>query len=108
MATVDTALRRKFRRTVEERLEVATANNSRMVLSWELTTELNHVALTCHGDVFEPAVVEHLATSLTRMLGVGQRLGIVDRTLREFTIECTGHAGATGPLTLRYDISQRG
>lgn len=98
-------MRRKFRRTVEERLDVATANNSRMILSWDLAANLNHVALTCHGDVFEPSVVEHLATSLTRMLGVGQRLGIVDRTLRELTIECTGHAGATGPLTLRYAIS---
>lgn len=105
MATVDSALLRKFRGTVEDRLEVATANNARMLLAWDLAAGFDHLALTCHGEVFEPSVIEHLATSLTRMLGVGKRLGIVDRGLRQLTIVCTGHAGATGPLTLRYDIN---
>lgn len=105
MAPVDTSLRRQFRRTVEDRLEVATANNARMMLAWELSPNFDYVDLTCHGEVFEPSVIEHLATSLTRVLGVGKRMGIVDRGLRQLTIVCTGHAGATEPLTLRYEVS---
>ena len=105
MVSVDSALLRKFRQTVEERLEVATTNNARMLLAWDLAAGFDHLALTCHGAVFERSVVEHLATSLTRMLGVGKRMGIVDKGLLQLTIVCTGHAGATGPLTLRYDIT---
>jgi hypothetical protein len=90
---------------VEERLEVATANNARMLLAWDLAANFDHLAITCHGATFEPSVIEHLATSLTRMLGVGKRMGIVDKGLLQLTIVCTGHAGATEPLTLRYDIT---
>lgn len=105
MAVVDSALEQKFRETVEGRLEVAAAHNSRMILSWELSASFGHLSLTCHGDVFEPSVVEHLATSLTRILGVGKRMRIVDRGLKEFTIECSGHAGAEAPVVLRYAVA---
>lgn len=69
------------------------------------SADYGHLSLTCHGDVFEPSVVEHLATSLTRILGVGKRMGIVDRGLKEFTIECSGHAGAEAPVVLRYAVA---
>lgn len=104
MAVVDAALRRKFRRTVEERLEVATVQNARMILSWELSPTFSHLALTCHGDVFEPRVVEHLATSLTRIIGVGKRMGLVDRGLSKLTIECSGYDGAAPPALWHYDV----
>lgn len=105
MAVIDSALRRKFRRTVEERLDVAATNNARMILAWELSPSFEHVALTCHGDTFHPHVIDHLATSLTRVLGVGKRMGLVNHAVNDVTIECTGLGGSTETLLFRYPVA---
>jgi hypothetical protein len=53
------------------------------------------VAIVCHESTFSERVIDHLATSVTRLLGVGKSLEIVDRGLTNVTVECFPQAGST-------------
>lgn len=101
---VDPAVRRKFRKTLEGKLEVAALNNQRLIVSWEVSAAYDRVALVCHESTFSERVVDHLATSVTRLLGVGKSLEIVDRSLSAVTVECVPQAGSTVLFRRVYDI----
>jgi hypothetical protein len=88
VARPELALKKKFRRNVEEKLELVTTNNSTVILSWELSPTYDRVSLVCGEQTFSDRAVIHLATSLVRLLGVGKRMGIVDRDLRRLVVEC--------------------
>jgi hypothetical protein len=92
---VDPAVRRKFRKTLEGKLEVAAINNQRVIVSWEVSAAYDRVAIVCHESTFSERVIDHLATSVTRLLGVGKSLEIVDRGLNTVTVECFPQAGST-------------
>jgi hypothetical protein len=89
---VDPAVRRKFRKTLEGKLEVAAINNQRVIVSWEVSAAYDRVAIVCHESTFSERVIDHLATSV---LGVGKSLEIVDRGLNTVTVECFPQAGST-------------
>ncbi len=91
----DLAVRRKFRKTLEGKLEVAALNNQRVIVSWEVSPTYDRVAIVCHESNFSERVIGHLATSVTRLLGVGKSLEIVDRGLTAVTVECFPKAGST-------------
>lgn len=105
MADIDPSLHRQFRRTLEEKLELARRNNSRMVVSWELSKTLESVELVCGETFFDATVVDHIATSLTRMLGVGRRMGLVDREVRHFTMRCTSLEAGTPSFVQSYEVA---
>ena len=94
MAT-DPSVRRKFRKTLEGKLEVAALNNQKVIVSWELSPGFDRVAIVCHEATFSERVIDHVATSVTRLLGVGKRLDLVDRGLNAVTVECRPSAGTT-------------
>lgn len=88
MSQPDVALQRKFRKNVEEKLEIVAHNNVGAIVSWEVSKSYNHVALVCGEEHFRERVIVHLATSLSRLLGVGKRMGLVDSDMESFTLEC--------------------
>jgi hypothetical protein len=88
MAGPDVALQRTFRKNVEEKLETASVNNAGVIVSWELSESYDRVSLVCGETRFSDRVLLHLGTSLSRLLGVGKRLGLVDSSMRSFTMEC--------------------
>ena len=91
----DLALRSKFRKTVEEKLHIVATNNPTVIVSAEISPSLDAVSLVCHEQAFNERVVNHLAVSLVRLLGVGQRLLIVDRTVTTMTIQCVPTTGGS-------------
>ena len=101
---VDPALRRKFRKTLEAKLDVAALNNQRIIVSWEVSSSYDRVAIVCHESAFSERVIDHLATSLTRLLGVGKSLEIVDRNLTTVTVECLPQAGTAVLFRRAYSI----
>jgi hypothetical protein len=98
MATLP-SVRLKFRETLEGKLDVAAHNNPKTIASWELSSSLDRVTIVCTEEPLSERVIEHIASSVTRLLGVGKRLDIVDRTLRAVTVECLPQAG--NPVLLR-------
>jgi hypothetical protein len=86
--TANPSVRGEFRKNLEERLERASSKNSLLIVSWELSEELDRAGLVCRENAFDGQVIEHVAASLIRLLGVGRRLGLVDRQTRHFTLEC--------------------
>ena len=100
----DLAVRRKFRKTLEGKLEVAALNNQRVIVSWEVSATYDRVAIVCHESTFSERVIDHLATSVTRLLGVGKSLEIVDRGLNTVTVECVPQAGSTVLFRRVYPI----
>ncbi len=88
MSEVDPSLRRKFRKTVEGKLETAALHNPGLIKSWDLSRSFAMVKVFCPVASIEENVLHHLATSLTRQLGVGKSLGLVERNLERFTMEC--------------------
>jgi hypothetical protein len=80
---------------LEGKLEVAALNNQKVIVSWELSPAFDRVAIVCHEATFSERVIDHVATSVTRLLGVGKRLDLVDRGLNTVTVECRPSAGAT-------------
>lgn len=101
---VDPALRRKFRKTLEAKLDVAALNNQRVIVSWEVSSLYDRVAIVCHESTFSERVIDHLATSLTRLLGVGKSLEIVDRNLTSMTVECVPQSGSAVLLRRVYPV----
>jgi hypothetical protein len=55
----------------------------------------DRVEIVCQESTFSERVIDHLATSVTRLLGVGKSLEIVDRGLNTVTVECFPQAGST-------------
>jgi hypothetical protein len=100
----DPAVRRQFRKTLEGKLDVATINNERVIVSWELSPSFDRVAIVCHESTFSERVIDHLATSVTRLLGVGKSLEIVDRGLNSVTVECFPQAGDTALFRRVYAV----
>ena len=100
----DLAVRRKFRKTLEGKLDVATANNQKVIVSWEMSPSFDRVAIVCHEATFSERVIDHVATSVTRLLGVGKSLEIVDRGLTSVTVECFPQAGDTALFRRVYEI----
>jgi hypothetical protein len=49
-------------------------------------------------------VIEHLATSLTRLIGVGKRLEVVDREVRSLTVECRPSTGGEALFVRTYEV----
>jgi len=96
VASQNLALKKKFRRNVEEKLELAAAKNSALIVEWELSPQYDRVALVCGEERFSDQVVIHVATSVVRLLGVGKRMGIVDKDLSRVVVECystgSGHS----------------
>jgi hypothetical protein len=58
----------------------------------------------CHESTFSERVIDHLATSVTRLLGVGKSLEIVDRGLNSVTVECFPQAGDTALFRRVYAV----
>jgi len=104
VATVDLALRRKYRKSLEEKLQLVSGNNPGLIVSWVLSSSLDRADLVCGENVFSEQVIEHLAQSLTRLLSVGKRLGLVDRTMRSFTMECVLPTAATPIFSRTYEV----
>ena len=104
MRTIDPALRRKYRKNLEEKLELVAANNPGLIVSWELSPSLDRAHLVCGDSVFSEQVMEHLAQSLTRLLSVGKRLGLVEREKRSFTMECMLPTESQPMFTRTYDV----
>lgn len=90
MSSSDLTFRRKFRKIVEQKLDVATTNNPRVIASWELSRQLDRVDLVCHENSFDEQVISHLGASLIRLLGVGKSLGALDSQVQTFTVNCVG------------------
>lgn len=88
MATIDPSFQGQFRKNLEERLERASSSNAALIVSWELSDQLDRAGLVCRESAFDGQVIEHVAASLIRLLGVGKRLGLVDRQMNNFTLEC--------------------
>lgn len=88
MAGPDLALRRKFRKNVEEKLELVAHNNRGVVVSWTVSKSYNRITVVCGEGQFSERVMVHLATSLSRLLGVGRGMGLVDSAVKSFTLEC--------------------
>jgi hypothetical protein len=104
MPAIDSALRRKYRQSLEEKLELVTANNPGFIVSWELSASLDRVDLVCTEVGFSKQVIEHLAQSLTRLLGVGKRMGLVERQHSSFIMHCVPPA-LTEPIFSRtYEV----
>jgi hypothetical protein len=103
MAT-DPSVRQELRKTLEGKLEVAAINNPQAITSWDLSSSLDRVTITCTEDSLSELVIEHIATSVTRLLGVGKRLNMVDRTLRAVTVECLPEAGNSVLLRRVYAV----
>lgn len=101
---VDKATRRTFRKTLEDKLRVAASNNQGLIVSWELSRSFDRVAIVCHEATFRARVIDHLATSLTRLLGVGKRLDLVERDLRALEVECFPEAGGDALLRRVYNV----
>jgi hypothetical protein len=101
---IDPAVRRKFRKTLEGKLEVAALKNQRVIVSWEVSSSYDRVAIVCHEATFSERVIDHLATSVTRLLGVGKSLEIVDRNLTSLTVECVPQAGTAVLFRRAYPI----
>ena len=101
---LDSVAQSDFRKTLERKLEVASVNNTGLIMSWEISPRYDHVRLICDRDVFQENVVGHVATSLTRLLGVGKRLGFVERNLGTVTIECVAQKGLKGISIRTYSI----
>jgi hypothetical protein len=101
---IDPALRRKYRKNLEEKLELVAANNPGLIVSWELSPSLDRADLVCGESVFSEQVMEHLAQSLTRLLSVGKRLGLVEREKRSFTMECMLPTESQPMFTRTYDV----
>jgi hypothetical protein len=104
VAIVDPAVRRKFRQDLEEKLELASVNNSGLIVSWELSDSLDRAGLVCQEKAFNAQVVEHVAASLIRLLGVGKRLGLVDRDMSSFTVECYPPQGNQSLFARTYSV----
>jgi hypothetical protein len=90
MSSSDPTFRRKFRKNVEQKLNVATTNNPRVIASWELSRQLDRVDVMCHENSFDERVISHLEASLIRLLGVGKSLGALDSQVQTFTVSCVG------------------
>ncbi len=101
---IDPAVRRKFRKTLEGKLEVAALNNQRVIVSWEVSSAYDRVAIVCHESTFSERVIDHVATSVTRLLGVGKSLEIVDRNLSSITVECFPQAGSAVLFRRAYAV----
>lgn len=100
----DSALAQKFRDQVEGRLEVAVANNPRVMVSWELGSALDRVVFVCNENFFEERLIGHISTSLTRMLSVGRRMGLVDKDVSTVTLECVPQDGSTPLFVRQYEL----
>ena len=100
----DLSLQRRFRKNVEERLATATERNADLIVSWELSKGYDRVALVCGEERFSDRAIIHLATSLVRLLGVGKRMGLVDRELNVLTVECFPRQGTDTLFTRAYGV----
>lgn len=100
----DPSVRQVFRKTLEGKLEVAAINNPKAISSWKLSSSLDRVTIMCTADSLSEPVIDHIATSVTRLLGVGKRLNIVDRALRAVTVECLPEAGNSVALRRVYAV----
>jgi hypothetical protein len=100
----NSAFRKTFRGNVEAKLHLASANNSGVILSWELSESFDRADLVCGEAAFNPRVIEHLATSLTRLIGVGKRLEVVDREVRSLTVECRPSTGGEALFERTYEV----
>lgn len=103
MAT-DLSLQRTFRKNVEERLTTAAERNADLIVSWELSKSYDRVALVCGEERFSDRAIVHLATSLVRLLGVGKRMGLVDRDLNVLTVECFPQQGTDAIFARAYGV----
>jgi hypothetical protein len=90
MSSPNASFRQKFRKNVEQKLDVATKNNPRVIAGWELSRQLDRVDVVCHENSFDEQVISHLAASLIRLLGVGKSLGALDPQIQTFTLNCVG------------------
>ncbi len=104
MANLDPEFRQQFRKTVEEKLQLASSHNSDLIVSWELSDTYDRAGLVCQEKVFNAQVVEHVAASLIRLLAVGKRMGLVSRDMRNFTIECFPAEGETSLFARTYAV----
>lgn len=106
MATADPSVLREFRKNLEDRLERASTTNSSLIVSWELSEELDRAGLVCRESAFDGQVIEHVAASLIRLLGVGKRLGLVDRQMPIFTLECFPEGSSKEIYKRTYSLDQ--
>ena len=104
MVAPELSLQRTFRKNVEEKLTTATTRNSDVIVSWELSTSYDRVALVCGEERFSDRVIIHLATSLVRILGVGKRMGLVERNLDSLTVECFPPHSDTAMFASTYGV----
>jgi len=100
----DLAVRQEFLKTLEGKLEVAAINNPKAISSWKLSSSLDCVTIMCTEESLSEPLIEHIATSVTRLLGVGKRLNMVDRSLRAVTVECWPEAGNSVLLRRVYAV----
>lgn len=100
----DPALRRKFRKGVEEKLELARVNNPGVIVSWTLSSECDRVDLVCDQTVFNERVINHLGESLVRLLGVGKQMGLVDREIRALVVECVSQQTSGVAYFAHYEV----
>lgn len=104
MTGPDAALLRKFRKNVEEKLEIVEQNNAGVILSWEISRTYDRISVVCGEGQFNERVIVHLATSLSRLLGVGKRMGLVERTITGFTLECFGPSSDVAVFVRDYEV----
>jgi hypothetical protein len=102
--TTDPAVTLQFRGDLEQKLELASAKNLPLIVSWELSDSYDRADLVCDEGAFNAEVVEHVAASLIRLLGVGKRLGLVDRNLRNFTMECFPRGSGQSIFLRTYEV----
>ena len=100
----DVSLQRTFRKNVEDRLATATTRNAGLIVSWELSKSYDRVALICGEERFSDRAIVHLATSLVRILGVGKRMGLVERNLDSLTVECFPPHSDTAMFASTYGV----
>lgn len=100
----DPALRRSFYKSLEDKIHRASAQNPGVLVSWELAKSCDHLTIVCEESPLRDTVIRHLADSLTRLLGVGRRMGLVEKTLSELTIESVAEAGLIPLSSHRYPV----
>jgi hypothetical protein len=75
-----------------------------MIGHWTLSAEFDRVSLSCHAEFLDSAVIDHIGQSLTRLLGVGRKIGLVDSGTRSITLTCSTYTDEDIGLERTYEI----
>lgn len=98
LMAADPAFRRSFQKSLEQKIAHAQAQNPGVLVSWELSKACDHLIIVCDDSPMRETVVRHLADSLTRLLGVGKRMGLVERSVSALIVKTFAQVGNT-PLS---------